>query len=47
MCQDNLYLGNSLNCWKLLKLKILQRNFEIQISVNVAKAEKNFKIRYG
>lgn len=30
----------SLNCWELLKQHILQRNFEIKVNVNVAKAEK-------
>ena len=32
-----------LNCWKTLKISELQRKHEIELSVNVAKAEK---IRY-
>jgi len=31
---------NSFNCWKFLKLTKLQHNYEIRVSVNVAKAEK-------
>lgn len=36
-----------LNCWKVLKLVIQQHNDEICISVNVAKAERNYKIVHG
>ena len=32
---------NALNCWKSLKLITLQRKYEIELSVNVAKAEKS------
>ena len=36
-----MYVKNSLNCWKILKLIILQHKDEISLSVNVTKVEKN------
>jgi len=36
------------NCWKIVKLNILQRNIILNdISVNVMKVKKNIKMVYG
>lgn len=36
------------NCWKIVKLNILQRNIILNdINVNVTKVEKNIKMVYG
>ena len=36
-----------LNCWEFLKVFVLQRNYEIRISANVTKVEKNKNIVQG
>nr|DAM79966.1 MAG TPA: hypothetical protein [Caudoviricetes sp.] len=36
-----------MNCWKPLKIFVLQRKDEKSLSVNVAKAEKNKYMIYG
>lgn len=37
-----------LNCWKVVKLNILQRDIILNdMSVNVTKVEKNIKMVYG
>ena len=41
MCSDT-HVKNLLNCWKSLKLYILQRKYEIRLSVNVTKVEKKY-----
>jgi len=39
--------GNQFNCWNPLKPHMLKRKVEKNLSVNVAKAEKNVKMVYG
>ena len=38
---------NLFNCWKTLKIIILQRKDEISLNVNVTKVEKNNYMIYG
>ena len=38
---------NLSNCWEILKLILLQHKDETSLSVNVAKAERKYKMRYG